>query len=595
MGGYGQAVQHQQALKDQEKATIAALYLNAIQTPLPKTDDPEYAKALQKREDLMKQYVAAQGPEQHASFGQHLHGLIFGQAPQAEPVHGEAPQPPPASGAPSGTPTPAHPFAHNPVYAKLMEGLEGLGKHIEAGVHPLPKQPGPDYAELAAAPTAEERSQAAALELEKQKEAGALAVAKARGVNTRPIHLGDMTPQDAIKNLKAIPGQQYFDDEGNEISQSILEEAPPYMKLEAYRQGGTTFYKLVDERTKTRDIGGQVYQINELGELKPESGSTDSLGVSKTPTEKKSVDQFGNVATSESTPATPGMTAAPTPAPPSAEPTLKTRPVSSQAPSLGDANRAALQTKLNSKKPISKQAPTLPGQLDASGHIPDGVANPQVTEAANQLLDGVDKDKLPMKAREPAAMLARHYGWLQGTFTPKERVLLRESSTFLDEAANNPALSVLDNVGSRLRLSQLIGDATKKGTVGKLVTIAASAGSTPQEQEFLRMYNQLVGTISGLGQLTRSGRVTEATIGRLMQELPNPLTTQSSADAKSRLARLKQELTVAQQTGNLGGASPVSSQAPNVSDATAPRPPGVPENYVHKNGPQGSGWYAPTQ
>ena len=56
---------------------------------------------------------------------------------------------------------PTHPFAHNPVYKGIQDALETLGKHIEAGVHPLAKQPGPDYATLAAAPTAEERSQAA--------------------------------------------------------------------------------------------------------------------------------------------------------------------------------------------------------------------------------------------------------------------------------------------------------------------------------------------------------------------------------------------------------------------------------------------------
>ena len=63
------------------------------------------------------------------------------------------------------------------------------------------------------------------------------------------------------------------------------------------------------------------------------------------------------------------------------------------------------------------------------------------------------------------------------------------------------------------------------------------------------MYNQLAGTISGLGQLTRGGRVTEATINRLVNELPNPMQSQSSADAKQRFRRLLSEISIAQQSG----------------------------------------------
>ena len=548
-----------QAEKQQQRNTIAALYLNAIQTPLPKTDDPQYQAALQKREDLMKQYVAAVGPEQHASFGQRLHGLIFGEPETAQPVHGNAPTPlpPPAAGAPPPAPPVSdHPFASNPAYAKIQQGLDGLGKHLKAFAHPLPPPASPDFATLAAAPSEEQRKNEAALALQKERDASALAVAQARGSNTRPVHLGDMTPADAARNLQLIPGTRYSDDEGNEITPDMLSEAPPYMKLEAYRQGNNTFYKLVDERTKTRDIGGQVYQLNELGQLTPET--TTSLGASKTPTASKSVDQFGNVTTSVHTPSTPGMTAPPAA---SSSPTLKTRPASPLASvnaSIAAGNAAS--PKLNKKKPVSASAPQVPGTakaLDANGHIPDGVGNPQVREAANQLLDGVDKDKLPMKAREPAALLAREYGWSQGTFTPKEQVLLKESSNFLNEAIGNPALSALDDTGARLRLSLLIGDAQKKSTLGKLATVAASKAETPQEAEFLRMYNQLVGTISGLGQLTRSGRTTEATINRLINELPNPLTTRDSSDARARLQRLRQELVVAQQKGSFD--SPSSS------------------------------------
>jgi hypothetical protein len=57
-----------------------------------------------------------------------------------------------------------------------------------------------------------------------------------------------------------------------------------------------------------------------------------------------------------------------------------------------------------------------------------------VVEAANQLLDGQDLNKLPQKVREPAARMARQYGWEQGKFTPREQSQLRTASTFINEA-----------------------------------------------------------------------------------------------------------------------------------------------------------------
>lgn len=194
--------------------------------------------------------------------------------------------------------------------------------------------------------------------------------------------------------------------------------------------------------------------------------------------------------------------------------------------------------------------------LDPSGHIPEvSAVNPQVREAANQLLDGADKDKLPAKVRMPASELARKYGWSQGKFTPKEQVMLRESTTFLEEASKNDlALSALDEgVTSRAQLSLITQNPDKQGFIGRTLSTTAAKNMSPNQAEFIRMYNQLVGTISGLGQLVRSGRATEATIERLKSELPNPVTTKDSADAKLRLQRLLQEVNVAMQKGTFVG------------------------------------------
>ena len=209
-------------------------------------------------------------------------------------------------------------------------------------------------------------------------------------------------------------------------------------------------------------------------------------------------------------------------------------------------------------------------QLDPEGHIPAGVANANVTEAANQLLDGTDKDKLPMKAREPAAALARKYGWEQGKFTPKEQVMLRESTTFLQEAMNNPAMAALDgSYTDRLQLAQILKPHDDKGVVDTVATTVASSNLNPQQAEFVRMYNQLVGTISGMAQLVRSGRATEATIERLKAELPNPMTTRDSTDGKKRIKRLMKEIDVAMKKGSFEGTSEGGDKDGGKGDASS--------------------------
>ncbi|HUN85751.1 MAG TPA: hypothetical protein VMU48_15325 [Terracidiphilus sp.] len=187
-------------------------------------------------------------------------------------------------------------------------------------------------------------------------------------------------------------------------------------------------------------------------------------------------------------------------------------------------------------------------QLDAQGHIPAAPGlNEGLRSAANQLLDGMDLEKLPLPARDKqaAAAVAARYGWGQGLFTPQQKLLIREAKTYLSQALNDPALKVLDSPTSRAKLANMLLE--HKGVVSSAV--AAMVGLSAQEQAFLRMYNQLVGTISGLGQLTRGGRVTEATIARLMRELPNPEQTHSSADAKQRIKRLLSEIDVAVNQG----------------------------------------------
>lgn len=240
------------------------------------------------------------------------------------------------------------------------------------------------------------------------------------------------------------------------------------------------------------------------------------------------------------------------------------------------------------RSPKSSRMSTVP-PLDADGHIPSTAGNPQVIEAANQLLDGSDKDKLPAKVRELASGMARKYGWQQGKFTPKEQVMLRESTTFIDQALNNPALSALDgSYTDRMQLAQVLKSPDKEGVIGGALSVASAQNLDPKQAEFVRMYNQLVGTISGLAQLVRSGRATEATIDRLKQELPNPMTTKDSADGKKRLERLREEIDVAMKKGAFEGKGVSSASGASASDNKSPTAGESPKVIKWKRDAQGN-------
>ncbi len=286
--------------------------------------------------------------------------------------------------------------------------------------------------------------------------------------------------------------------------------------------------------------------------------SVDPLGVRTTSTRTTQPLNQANVDLSEAIqfPATQGEGAPVPPGGPAPEQPEAPPPSApaAAAPRAAAPPRAAAAAKPKSLAELRRQAAARAPQrapeyqLDAQGHIPATGGNEGLRQAANQLLDGADIEKLPLPARDKqaAAALASRYGWGgQGLFTPKEKLLVRESKNYLAQALDDPSLKVLDSAASRAKLANMLQE--HKGVISS--SVAAMWHVNAQEQAFLRMYNQLAGTISGLGQLTRGGRVTEATINRLMRELPNPEQTHSSADAKQRLKRLLSEIDVAVNEG----------------------------------------------
>jgi hypothetical protein len=141
--------------------------------------------------------------------------------------------------------------------------------------------------------------------------------------------------------------------------------------------------------------------------------------------------------------------------------------------------------------------------------------------------------------------------------------MLREATTYIDGAlTNKTALSALDgSYTDRLKLAQALKSPDKESMIGGALSLASAQNLDANQAEFARMYNQLVGTISGLSQLVRSNRATEATIERLKAELPNPTTTKDSADGLERLKRLRSEIDVAMKKGTFEGANQSQQQA----------------------------------
>lgn len=378
--------------KQQQRNTIAALYLNAIQTPLPKTDDPAYKDALAKRENLMQQYVASMGPEQHASFGQHLHGLIFGEPDTATPVHGNAPEPTPTTEVPPDNTPPQsdHPFANNPVYAKIQQGLETLGNHLKAGAHPLPPPQQPDYASLSSAPTEEERKNQQAIAIEKQKGQNAVELVKAK---PRPRGSVQQQRYDAIARGMGLTG---YDDpnitpeQSNQIADTVRKEslAPKYMTDPST---GLVSHIVYDEQGQphtevVKDANGKPF-----GGFKPEqvrivnghyhytdqvTGKVYDVPVT---TETKTI--FGpNVPEGKA-------------------------PVSSQAPSLSSINASiaagnAGSKKLNKKKPVSSQAPQVPGQGRVIGQTAGLLDKSDATQLTKLSEDANNKQQAYLNAKQ---------------------------------------------------------------------------------------------------------------------------------------------------------------------------------------------------
>jgi hypothetical protein len=200
-------------------------------------------------------------------------------------------------------------------------------------------------------------------------------------------------------------------------------------------------------------------------------------------------------------------------------------------------------------------------QLDENGHIPESAEpNAMLREAANQLLDGMDINKLnvPAKDKQAAAHVAGKFGWEQGRYTPRELTQFKVATAFLQQFHDSPALSVLDSYVSREKIARAMDPN------GGMIDRAIAKNLSGPEAEFIRFYNAALGTIQGLTTITRSGRATEASVNRLKAELPSIMQSASSKDAKLRLEQLFKELSLAVDKDSSKG-GPKTQQLQNSS------------------------------
>jgi hypothetical protein len=405
----------------------------------------------------------------------------------------------------------------------------------------------------------------------KIEEAEATAKAKAAagpsGAPPRPVFSRPTSVLDA--RTLAQGGKVYEGEDGEPIDVGKL---PDNMSLQPFTtritetdaQGNTravwkTRYVPISPDQRKVTVGNETYEVNPADASKIPQGAGVDLGKQSAGSTTSMTDPAtGQTTTTKHVPTTTGAAGRGGGAGTSggAAPSTRQSPGSSPQTPPSAKSRGGPSTSPTPPSPAG-----LP-PLDPDGHITTG-GTPQVLEGANQLLDGMDVNKLPAKTRDLSAKLARSYNWEQGKFTPKEQVMLKESTTFIDEAlGNDTALKVLDEGWmDRQKVAQVVDSVDAKGMISRAITTAAAQNLTSDEAEFVRTYNQLVGTISGLGQLVRSGRATEATIERLKKELPNPLTTKDSADARQRLTRLRKEINVAMEKGTFTGAAGGSSRS----------------------------------
>lgn len=348
-------------------------YANNIPLPDVKADPEGYKKALDLRTEALNAAQKVYAPEHHATLADHVHGLIFGQRqqPQAQaspvPVSAQAPiVPAPASQgappqAPAGQSAPVsdHPFASNPAYAKILEGLNGLGNHLKGAIHPnAPAQPNAPLSDFAAVPTQGDiqRQNVATAAANAQKIEQMRADAQREAAQIRASGSASSTPEKAFLNswAKKNKGVEYSELDPDDQVSAVTE----------WKKANASAPKL-----QFKTIDGNLYSLN------PNTGEKKFIAKQGDVTVTTSERPFTNAVTGEVTMIPVTTVRSKKSGQPLASDSgeVPNAPVSNQAPSLDAANSQiaagnASSKKLNKGKPASNQAPKAPAAPKVVAH-----------------------------------------------------------------------------------------------------------------------------------------------------------------------------------------------------------------------------------
>jgi hypothetical protein len=111
-------------------------------------------------------------------------------------------------------------------------------------------------------------------------------------------------------------------------------------------------------------------------------------------------------------------------------------------------------------------------------------------------------------------------------------------------------------------------------TISKLAQAGMYQYMTPQEKQYVYQLNRAVSAINALRSITGLPRSTQQLMDRYVLELPNPITTPSSKDARNQLQLIEREIQAAME----GAVNPSSGGGVGATlDIPAPvAPPNVP-------------------
>jgi DNA-binding phage protein len=421
------------------------------------------------------------------------------------------------------------------------------------------------------AATAEQQKFDQAAKLQQLKNAGV----QQKSAGTRPVPgYSEAVNLETARSLGS-KGQSYVGADGKEIDLSALPDG--VVLVPVFQGGGGSYWTVATDRGRYQTAGNQRLFEPAVGGPNP---NAPSIGAARVPTARSSTttDPFGITSTTNATTTPMGA-----PAPGGGQGAPQAAPVQGGA-------RPRLAPRQGAPRQVAAAQPA--GQLDADGHIPAGVANPMLSEAANQLLDGMDIGKLniPQRDKQAAAQLASKYGWAQGGFTPRELTQVKESQSLIADLSSDPKnLSVYSsNPIKRALVASLIRTPKESGFFDSAKSAIAAGTLAESDLKFIQNYRQLIGRIQGLAQLTRgSGRSAEAAVNRMIGELPDPTIVNSPELARNGFRLVQQEIDIA-----LKGAAPKSQQTA-VAGAGARK---VGEKKTFKNGKtgvwDGTGWVA---